>query len=368
MPALGVAQETGKLLRWLKAEGDPVRAGEPLMEIETDKVTVEIEAPADGTMAQVRAAEGEEVPVGQVVALIVGPDEAPAESEHRGKEDGPAARRKPASPLARRKAREAGVDVSSLTGSGPEGAVTQADVEAAVKTRPDEEAPPAQDGRAVEMGTVWRRMAERTVASWTSAPHFYLQREAEAGELVGWRQALHERGIEVTLTDLLVKLVALALQEHPEIGSTWEGDRLIRRSGINIGLAVATDEGLVVPVIHHADELSLEEIAGRRSDLATRARGGTLALADVQGGTFTVSNLGMHDVDSFTAVINPPQTAILTVGRVAPRVVAVDGRPEVRPTVVLTLGCDHRATDGARGVRFLERVVSLVQEPLRLLQ
>ncbi|HEY3208924.1 MAG TPA: dihydrolipoamide acetyltransferase family protein [Actinomycetota bacterium] len=385
MPALGVAQETGKLLRWLKAEGEEVAAGEPVMEIETDKVTVEIEAPAAGTLAHVRASEGEEVPVGQVVAVILAPGESgsgASSSEAVGpriaeatRGDGSQGARAPggqilASPLARRRAREAGIDLSALAGTGPQGAITQADVEAALaeqdEPRPAERAMEAEsrpEAAPVEVSQVWRRMAERTTASWTTTPHFYLQREALTDQLLDRRQALLQSGRKVTVTDFLVKLVATALAEHPEMNTSWEGQGLVRHRDVNVGMAVATDAGLFVPVIPHADALTVGEIAARRRDLVARAQEGALRLEDVQGGTFTVSNLGMFGVDAFTAVINRPQTAILAVGRVTHRVVAVDGRPEVRPTVFLTLGCDHRAVDGARGARFLGELVSLIEKP-----
>jgi pyruvate dehydrogenase E2 component (dihydrolipoamide acetyltransferase) len=182
-------------------------------------------------------------------------------------------------------------------------------------------------------------------------------------QLLDRRQALRQSGRKVTVTDLLIKLVATALAAHTELNTHWEGEGLVRRTDVNVGLAVATDAGLFVPVITRADALTVGEIAARRMDLVARAQEGALRLEDVQGGTFTVSNLGMFGVDAFTAVINPPQTAILAVGRVAPRVLAVDGRAEVRPTVFITLGCDHRAVDGARAARFLGHLVFLIENP-----
>jgi pyruvate dehydrogenase E2 component (dihydrolipoamide acetyltransferase) len=374
MPALGVAQETGKLVRWLKAEGDRVMAGEPLMEVETDKVTVEIEAPAEGVLSRVRISEGEEVPVGEVIALIVAPGEAAPGGD--GGEPAPSRPergipgRSPASPLARRRAKEAGIDLSTLEGTGPGGAVTVADIEAAGATRaataPSAEAAVGEE--AVPVGTVWRRMAERTSGSWTTAPHFFLFREADAGRLVSWQRDLEGQGTVTTYTDLLVKLVASALREHPAVNARWEDGGLVRSKDVNVGIAVATDDGLVVPVIHGADRLAVIEIATRRSDLVSRARERALRPQDVAGGTFTVSNLGMYGIDAFTAVLNPPQAAILAVGRIAERVVARDGRPEVRPVLWLSLSCDHRALDGARGARFLETLASLIEEPSSLMQ
>lgn len=396
MPALGVAQETGRLVEWLRAEGEQVAHGEPLFEVETDKVTVTIEAPASGTLAGVRAAQGEEVPVGRVIATILAPGEEPAaERSPAGPEEvaapstaashpsgsgasrkahGPAApaehaavgsRTRPASPLARRRAREAGVDLSAIPGSGPGGAVTAADLEAAMSSGDGGTA--GSGGRTAEIrqaeGPIWRRMAERVTASWTSVPHFYLFRDVDAGRLMAWRTALDA---EVTLTDLLVLLVGRALRRHPEANGRWDGG-LVRSAEVNVGIAVAVDQGLVVPVVHGADALDPGQVAERRKELIGRARAGTLRPEDVAGGTFTVSNLGMYGVDAFAAVINAPQAAILSVGRVADRVVAVEGTPRVRPGLSLVLSCDHRALDGARAASFLDDLARLIEEPLRLM-
>jgi pyruvate dehydrogenase E2 component (dihydrolipoamide acetyltransferase) len=383
MPALGVAQETGTLVRWLKRDGEPVASGEPLMEIETDKVTVEIESPANGVLSDVRAADGDEVPVGDVVAVIRAPDESPAQKSaapvegHRTDRPSKArprptatapqtaptrAARKPSSPLARRRAKERGIDLSQVSGRGEGGAVVLSDVDSFADALGAEEA--AGDARTSAM---WRRMAERTARSWTSAPHFYLLREVDATRLVGWYESARHRVDGLTYTDLLVRLVAATLKEHREINTTWDKERLAAGREVNVGVAVATGEGLVVPVIHGAGELPLEEISARRRDLVERARARKLRPDDVHGGTFTVSNLGMYGVDAFTAVINPPQAAILTAGSVRPRVVADGDRAVVRHTVVLGLCCDHRAVDGARAGRFLQSLAAVIEEPLRLM-
>lgn len=379
MPALGVAQDTGKLLRWLKAEGEPVAAGEPVMEVETDKVTVEVEAPATGTLAGVRVREGEEVPVGHVLAWILSPGEAvPGGSPGDAGARAAATRGRPAaSPRARRLAEELGVDLAQVVGTGPGGAVTEADVEAAASRRSGALGrstaiePPAAAGEeeAVEIGPRWRRMAERMAASWSSAPHFFLFREAEASGLVEVVRELRRRGeAEPTYTDVVVKAAAVALRKHPEVNVRWEGGRLVRGQEVNVGLAVAVPDGLVVPVLHRADQCSVAEVARWREEVVGRAMEGTLGPPDVAGGTFTVTNLGMHGVDAFAPVLNPPQAAILAVGRVAERVVAVDGAPAVRPTVTVTLGCDHRALDGVRAARFLETLVSLLEDPWQVVE
>jgi len=367
MPALGMAQETGKVLRWLKAEGESVAKAEPLMEVETDKVTVEIEAPAAGTLAGVTAAEGEDVPVGQVIAYVLGDGEqlpepdarsepaVPAMSRglspgHGGNGQARAGRRALASPKARRLARERGVPIEEIAGSGPYGAVQAADVETFRSRERDV---------LVAESSAWQTMARRMVDTWRDVPHFYLSREVDASRLEGWRDAIRKRARyeTVTHTDLLVKLCAAALAEHPRVN---------RSPDVNVGIAVATDDALVVPVVHRADRLELREIAARRAEVVARAREGKLHLDDVQGGTFTISNLGMFGVDAFNAIVNAPQAAILAVGRIADRVVAVDGVPVVKPTCILTLSLDHRAIDGAIGARFLDTLVSLVEEPAGL--
>ena len=371
MPALELAQETGKVLHWLKAPGDLVRKGESIVEIETDKVTVEIEAPASGILSDVTARAGDVVPVGQAIALIVAPGEAASplarkvtEQEHSTAAAVPATRLGAASPKARRLAAERGRDVSALRGSGPGGAVLAADVATAKLP----EVPPARSVEAPGVSTVWRIMAERMTASWTTAPHFYLVREVNVSRLVSWlEKARKQTGAHVTYTDLLVKLVAAAISQHPAVNASWKDGAIVRNADINIGLAVAIDDGLVVPVLHRADTLSLAELATRREDLVSRAQAGKLRPPDIQGGGFTISNLGMYGVDAFNAIVNPPQAAILAVGRIADRVVALNGQPAVQPTMVLTLSCDHRALDGARGAQFLGALAELIEEPLALL-
>ena len=432
MPALEMAQETGKVIHWLKRAGETVRKGEPIVEIETDKVTVEIEAPASGVLREITANEGDVVPVGRTIALIVAAGEAagagvaapivPAASASApgalppsGRSAGavkasPLARRiaeqhgvdlervstpsgriekadvlayvesrkaaagsngrarlVAASPKARRLAAERGLDITALLGSGPGGAVLADDVPAAPRpAAPTVVGTPRESAPSV--GTVWRIMAERMTTSWTTAPHFYLVREVNVTRLASWlEQARKPAGAHVTYTDLLIKLVAAALVRHPRVNASWKDGTITQNAEINIGLAVAIDDGLVVPVVHRADALRLPELAARRADLVGRAQAGKLRPADIQGGGFTISNLGMFGVDAFSAIVNPPQAAILAVGRIADRVVALKGQPVVQPTLVLTLSCDHRALDGARAAQFLGTLADLVEEPLALL-
>jgi pyruvate dehydrogenase E2 component (dihydrolipoamide acetyltransferase) len=378
MPALGMAQETGKILRWLKSDGDEVAKGDPLLEVETDKVTVEIEAPAAGLLAGLRAREGAEVPVGETVAFIVAPGEeaptngdaprepaappepAPQAAQAAASPDGP--RHRLASPKARRLAAERGVDLDALAaGSGPHGAVVAADVDTAA------EAPEQAAGPEAAPSRIWSLMAERTTQSWTSAPHFYLLREVDAGRLSSWRDVARRRlGDDVSFTDLLVRATAAALRDHPRVNAAWENGGVKPNEEVNVGIAVAVEDGLVVPVVHGADALGLGEIAARRAELVKRAREGALRPEDVERGTFTISNLGMYGIDAFNAVLNAPQAAILAVGRIVERVVAVEGAPAVRPRMALTLSCDHRVVDGARAAEFLDLLASLIEEPAGL--
>jgi pyruvate dehydrogenase E2 component (dihydrolipoamide acetyltransferase) len=284
--------------------------------------------------------------------------------------NGAPARLVPASPKARRLAAERGVDLGALRGSGPGGAVLAVDVPSQPLTLPSPQRGEVglREGGKEGVGTVWRIMAERMTASWTSAPHFYLVREVNVTRLVSWlAQARKQTGAHVTYTDLLVKLVAATLVQHPRVNVSWKDGGLERHADVNIGLAVALDDGLVVPVLHRADTLGLKDIAACREDLVTRAQSGKLRPADIQGGVFTISNLGMYGIDAFSAIVNPPQAAILAVGRIADRVVPVNGQPAVQPTMVLTLSCDHRALDGARGAQFLGALAELIEEPLALL-
>jgi pyruvate dehydrogenase E2 component (dihydrolipoamide acetyltransferase) len=412
MPALGMAQDTGRILRWIAAEGSEVRRGDALLEIETDKVTVEIEAPSDGVLSAVSAGEGEDVPVGQVIARILAPGEepgktdgtptaepqvtateeaetaagdasgaqpsapprVPAASGTAAKMPSPVQRRRAsragASPKARRLAAEAGVDISSLQGTGPGGAVVADDLPAVARNAAagDGGASPTAPAETIPVSPAWKVMADRTTASWTSAPHFALTREISAERLMTWLQRIRARspGPSVTVTDVILRVVVATLSQHPRLNGRWSEEGITAGGPVNLGLAVATDDGLVVPVIAGAERLSVEELAERRRDLVDRARSGGLRPADVQGGTFTVTNLGMFGVDSFTAVINPPQAAILAVGRIAERPVAEEGQVVVRPRITLTISCDHRVVDGAGGARFLATLADLLEEPLGL--
>ena len=435
MPALGMAQDEGVLLRWLKKEGEMVQAGEPLMEVATDKVDVQVEAPASGLLTAVTAQEGDEIPVGQVIALIAAegeelpakPVSAPLATDMEDSEGEPPAQSVPsqsrvpspvaarmaaqhgidladvpavggrisredieahmrtagagvrvlASPKARRLARERDIDLASLAGNGPQGAVLAADVPLTVQpptesiTQPQPvPAPAASPPDQPTVSRMWQIMAQRLTASWTSVPHFYLVREVDATGLQGWRSLLASKTpdrVNVTYTDLLTKLTALSLARFPRLNASWRDGEILFNPDINIGLAVAVPEGLLVPVVHKADQLQVQDIAARRTELVARANRAALMPDDFAGGTFTISNLGMYGVDAFNAIVNPPQAAILAVARITDRVVAVDGQPAVRPMLTLTLSCDHRAVDGVMAAQFLDTLAALIEEPLRAL-
>jgi pyruvate dehydrogenase E2 component (dihydrolipoamide acetyltransferase) len=390
MPALEMAQETGKLLAWRKKEGDRVTKGEPLLEIETDKAVVEVEAPADGILAGIKAAAGADIPVGQTIAWIVAPGENPPQEESapaaaaravsQSKSEpahAPTTQTQPAanskiSPKARRLAKELGVEISTLRGSGPGGEILASDVQAAA-------AAPAARGETVEKKastlevptSIGRLMAERTTQSWTTVPHFFVTREIDATALNQHRERIvaeieHANGVRITHTDLLVALVARTLLKHPRLNSSWTAQGIRLHAHVNMGIAIAVNDGVVAAVIPHAHTASLAEIATQRRDVAERARAGKLRPADIADATFTISNLGMYQVDAFSAIITPPQAAILAVGAITDRAVAVDGKPAVRPMMTLTLSCDHRLADGARAAIFLNDLATALLAPAKL--
>ena len=395
LPRLGQGMESGTIVKWLKAEGDQVEKGEPLYELDTDKVTQEVEAEASGLLLKIAVQEGE-VPVGQTIAVIgeAGEDvpEVAAEPEPEPAEEEPAAEPEPepqqedgrpaepvvssggrvkASPLARRIARERGVDLASLRGTGPEGRIVAEDVE-----RTEAGAAPAAAPAPVVSGEVERReltstrrtIARRLTEAW-QIPVFQLQSSADmtrVNALVA-RLRENEEGPKLTVTDVLAKVCAAALMRHREVNAQWADDAILLQPTANIGLAVAAPQGLVVPVIRGAERLTLAGIAAARSDVVTRAREGRLQREDLEDGTFTISNLGMYRVESFTAVLNPPQAAILAVGATEDRAVPVDGEILIRPMLTLTATFDHRAVDGAPAAGFLQSVKELLEEPALML-
>jgi pyruvate dehydrogenase E2 component (dihydrolipoamide acetyltransferase) len=400
MPALEMAQETGKLLAWRKKEGEAVKKGEPLLEIETDKAVVEIEAPGDGILAGITAHEGAVIPVGETIAWLVAAGEkapalkAVAAPSARATSVAPAAERAASaaakgaasataatqtssqiSPKARRLAKELAVDTGGLSGSGPDGTITAEDVQAAAnakKSAPTSStASPASSSGAQageSLSQIARLMAERMTQSWTTVPHFFLTRDVDCRELMAAHNRLgptveKSNGAKLTITDLLIAAVARALTKHPVMNASWTGTGIRHNPEINISLAMAVKDGVVGAVIHKADSAKLGDISAQRRDLTERARANRLRPADISGGTFTISNLGMYGVDAFVAIITPPQAATLAVGTIADRVVAVKGKPAVRPMMTMTLSSDHRVLDGARAAEFLTRLAEAIQKP-----
>lgn len=394
MPALEMAQDTGTLVSWRKKEGETVTKGEILLEIETDKAVVEVEALADGVLAGVKAQSGDVIPVGRTIAWILGTGEsvpadepsspavpagaprpspttsqAPQTSESRA-----ATKRIRISPKARRIAQERGVDIERVHGSGADGEILVADILAAessgaiasTSTGAAASATAGASPAAQALSAIGRLMAERTTQSWTTVPHFFLTREVEASGL-NKKRAEQLRSIEeshrvrLSHTDLLISAVASALEKHPRLNASWNGQAIRSNQEINIGVAMAVEDGVVTGVVHNANNIDLAEIAVQRRDLSDRARAGRLRPNDISGATFTISNLGMYHVNAFTAIIVPPQAAILAVGEIADRVVAVEGKPVVRPIITLTLSCDHRVVDGARAAEFMDTLASAMQ-------
>jgi len=415
LPRLGQGMESGTIVRWLKSEGEAVAKGDPLYELDTDKVTQEVEAETTGVLLKIVVADGE-VDVGTTVGVIGAQDEdvsellaasqggnggapeaeataaatartaeTPSGSEPQSAmgDSAPSAgrtgERVKASPLARRIARERGVDLASVTGTGPEGRVIAEDVDSAALLAPaTSTAPPvttaapatpsttSEDIEVVELTSTRRTIARRLTEAW-EAPVFQLSVTVDASELVATRERLvelmREGETKPTVNDVLTRVVASALVRHRPVNAHFSDGRILRYSSANVGIAVAAPSGLVVPVIREADRKSVQQIAAARADLVSRSREGKLKLADLEGGTFTISNLGMYGIEQFVAVLNPPQVAILAVGSIEDRAAVLDGGLVIAPTMTITLTCDHRAIDGSEGAEFLNTVKSYVESP-----
>jgi pyruvate dehydrogenase E2 component (dihydrolipoamide acetyltransferase) len=413
LPRLGQGMESGTIVKWLKSEGEAVKKGEPLYELDTDKVTQEVEADASGVLLKIAVAEGE-VPVGRTIAVIgeqgeevsvESPEEdmkqaadeeadqsgekparAPAREQERergreastnGSADGATQQqassattggRIKASPLARRIARERGIDLASLSGTGPEGRIVAEDVERAAATGGTAAplAAPTVSGEVESrpLTSIRKTIARRLTQAWT-VPVFQLTVSVDmmrTNELVAKLRAANP-DVRITVSDVLTKLSAAALMKHRDVNAQYTGEAIHVFPSANVGIAVAAPQGLVVPVIQAAERRTIPEVAVARADVVERARANKLQTADLEGGTFTISNLGMFGVEQFVAVLNPPQAAILAVGSTDDRVVAVDGAPAVRPMMTVTLTCDHRAVDGATGAEFLRTLKASLEEP-----
>jgi pyruvate dehydrogenase E2 component (dihydrolipoamide acetyltransferase) len=391
MPKLGLTMTEGTIEKWLKQEGDRVEKGEPLVEIITEKINFQYESPASGILRKILHHEGEVVPVTTPIAIIAEEGEALPEFEAikpevpvevhiptpvtREMKEAP--KRIFASPIAKRIAQEKGIDLSSLKGSGPGGRIIKIDIlKAAEKVMAEEVGPPPPLPKPMErfipLKGIRKIIAKRMTESFQNIPHFYLSLEVDMTAIQDLRERLKEEvekraKVRLTLTDILVKVTATALKENPIINSRIEGDQIHLLEEINIGVAIALEDGLIVPVVHHADRKSLTEIASTIRDLTQRARDGKLSLEDVGGGTFTLSNMGMLGIDKFNPIINPPECSILGVGRTVEKPVAHEGEIKIRPMAWLNLSSDHRIVDGATAALFLNRIKKLLENPTLLL-
>ena len=395
LPRLGQGMESGTIVKWLKSEGERVEKGDPLYELDTDKVTQEVEAEASGVLLKIAIPEGE-VPVGRTIAVIGEEGEQVELSENGASEQPPPAAetevqtvetpareaetasigepvtaqrdggRVKASPLARRIARERGIDLASLRGTGPEGRIVAEDVERAGVSAPAAAAPaPAPvsgEVERIELTSIRKTIARRLTEAW-QIPVFQLQTSADMTRANALVARLREDGTKATVTDVLTKVCAAALMRHREVNAQYSEDAILRYPTANVGIAVAAPQGLLVPVIRSAERLRLAEIAAERAEVVGRARENKLQRSDLEDGTFTISNLGMYRVERFTAVLNPPQAAIVAVGATEERAVPVDGEIVVRPMLTLTATFDHRAVDGAPAADFLQTVKELLEEP-----
>jgi len=405
MPALEMAQETGKLVSWKKNAGDAVKKGELLLEVETDKAVVEIESPGEGILGGITAQAGAVVPVGQTIAWLLKPGEQPpaAKAPVQTGRTGAAAMPMPVaeperetasgphgdplsvavannlriSPKARRLAKEHNVDIRKVRGTGPSGEIVADDIlaarggAAAPAAAPRSAPAAAYTPASMDVGaltSIGKIMAERTTQSWVTTPHFFLSRDVDCTELVAARKRLggqveREAGVKLTYTDLLCSCIAQALRKHPRMNASWTGDAIKANADINVGLAMAVTDAVVVGVLPRTDSMRLGDIASRRKELTERARTNKLSPADITGATFTISNLGMYNVDSFTAIIVPPQAGILAVGAMKDRLVPIMGGITSKPMMTITLSCDHRVLDGARGAMFLQDLVDALEAP-----
>ena len=410
MPKMGDAMTEGKVVRWYKKSGDAVKKGEPVAEIETDKVNLDLEAESDGTLGELAAQEGQVVPVGGLLARILGAGEkdepqrrATDQKDSVKKTTGeyaeaietkgprrdrsqpvehvapppPAARsgsRQRSSPLARKMARELGVPLESLQGSGPQGRIVAKDVQGfrgpspMEDRRPRRSAPSSLEEKSIPLSAMRRTIAKRLSESTGPIPHFYLTVDLDVTSLLSVRQQLMDiEGTKISVNDFIVRACALSLRHHPNVNASWGDDAIAQHGDVHIGIAVSTPEGLITPVVRNADQKSVREIGDEVRALADKAKNRKLTPNDYQGSTFTISNLGAWGIEEFTAIINPPNSAILAIGAAEARAVVVDRQIVVRDRMKVTMSCDHRVIDGAAGAEFLKTLRQYVEQPLRLI-
>jgi len=394
MPQFDETMQSGKIVAWMKKEGENVDKGEPIVQIETQKLTVEIEAPENGILAKILAKEGDDIPVLQAIAIIAVPGETMEANSLIGEVELTHAERKieksqeartdileeigrvnarvPISPLARKLAREHGIDLAKINGSGPGGRISRDDVMREFEQSKTRAAPELHYSKVMQISKIRKTIAERMSYSAKNAPQVTVTVETDASEIVRLRERIlsdieAETGIRLSYTDLLVKAAAVALRQEPMFNSRLDGDVIRLIEQINIGVAVEVPEGLIVPVVRDADKKTLAQIARSTKQLIDGARDGKLSSSELTGGTFTITNLGPYGVDVFTPLINPPETAILGVGKIADKPMASDGKIEIRPMMYLSLSFDHRVIDGALAARFLQRIKQILEHPSSLI-
>ncbi|MBC8064630.1 MAG: 2-oxo acid dehydrogenase subunit E2 [Chlorobia bacterium] len=422
MPKMGDGMEEGTLLEWLKKEGDAVKSGEIIGNIQTDKATLELEAPGTGVLSGVLIKEGETVPVGQAIAALLkegeklpsgwGSGKAAAVGEEKPAKEADAASAKPeetpkpkeeveakpeskttepepaptsngapkpkpddrikASPLAKKVARELGVELAGIAGSGPGGRIVEKDVRGASKVKTADKVAAvtaSSEDQTIQLNRLRQITAKRTTESKQQVPHFYVTVEVDVEKILGLREMFEEEESgKVSINDFVVKACALALRDMPQVNSAFQGTTLLQHGGVHVGIAVALDDGLTVPVVLNADQLSLRQISAKVKDLAKRAKENKLSLDELSGSTFAISNMGMLDVDNFLAIINQPNSAILAIASVRKKVVAtVDDEIEIRSRMNITCSFDHRVSDGAVGARFINTVKEYLENPTRLI-
>ena len=408
MPKMGDAMTEGKVVRWYKKAGEAVKKGEPVAEIETDKVNLDLEAESDGTLGELAAQEGQVVPVGGLLARILGAGEkeepqrrATDQKDSVKKSTGdypeaietkaprrdrsqpvehvppppPATRsgsRQRSSPLARKMARELGVPLESLQGTGPQGRIIAKDVQgfrAPVEDRRPRLSPPSSlEEKSIPLSAMRRTIAKRLSESTDPIPHFYLTIDLDVTNLLSVRQQLMDiESAKISVNDFIVRACALALRHHPNVNSSWGDDAIAQHGDVHVGIAVSTPEGLITPVVRDADQKSVREIGDEVRALADKAKNRKLMPNEYQGATFTISNLGAWGIEEFTAIINPPNSAILAVGAAEARAVVIDRQIVVRDRMKVTMSCDHRVIDGAAGAEFLKTLRQYIEQPLRLI-
>jgi pyruvate dehydrogenase E2 component (dihydrolipoamide acetyltransferase) len=418
MPKMGDAMTEGKVVRWYKKAGDAVKKGEPVLEIETDKVNLDLEAEQDGTLGDVAAEAGKMVEVGGVLATILGAGEKAQRKKEAAAEPAPARRaidkkdsvkhstgeygeaidmkaprvdrtssasaaaqapgdngRRRSSPLARKMARELGVSIEQVQGSGPGGRIIANDIKnfkpsaAAPQKAKAPSLPPAQqlETKEIPLTAMRRTIAKRLAESTGPIPHFYLTAEYDVTNLLSLREQVNEiAGIKTSVNDFIIRAAALALRHHPNVNASWGDEAITQHGEIHIGIAVSTPEGLITPVVRNADQKSVTDISNEVRTLADKAKNRKLTPNDYQGSTFTISNLGAWGIDQFTAIINPPNVAILAIGAASAQPVVIDRQIVIRDRMKVTMSCDHRVVDGALGADYLRTLRSYLEQPVRL--